>query len=101
MCVGLVVFMVGIKMSIGEKGQVVIPKPLREEFNLNPNDMVEFDQEGDKIVVKKVSSKDPIKIFLEIKKRMGKFTEKDFKKIDFDKLYDQMMVERLKLRELK
>jgi AbrB family looped-hinge helix DNA binding protein len=36
---------------IGPKGQVVIPKALRDHVGLHPGDEVDFDQRGDEIVI--------------------------------------------------
>lgn len=36
---------------IGAKGQVVIPKAIRERVNLHPGDEVEFDLRDDRIVL--------------------------------------------------
>jgi AbrB family looped-hinge helix DNA binding protein len=49
--------MVGIKLKsrIGEKGQVVIPKPLRDQFGLRPLSDVWFHVENGKAVLEKVS----------------------------------------------
>ena len=50
--------MVGIllRSKMGEKGQVVIPKPIRERLKLQPDSEVEFDVEEDKVVLKKKKS---------------------------------------------
>jgi AbrB family looped-hinge helix DNA binding protein len=37
---------------VGAKGQVVIPKALRDEANLHPGDEVEFALENDQIVLR-------------------------------------------------
>ena len=87
-------------MSVGEKGQVVIPKPLREEFNIMPLDEVEFDQEGDKIILHKVGVIDPVEAFSKAKAlAVRKFTEADFKKLDWRALYDEMMGGRERVRK--
>ena len=85
-------------MKIGIKGQVVIPKDLRDELGIRPNDRIEFDKLNDNIItIKKVQEKDPIKIFSEIKKQIGKkFTVKEYKKIDWSKFYDEEMEEGFK-----
>jgi len=41
-------------MKIGERGQVTIPRKLRERFGLNPSTEVEFEVESNKLVLKKV-----------------------------------------------
>lgn len=45
--------MVGIKMRVGPKGQVVIPQQLREEFNIMPGSVVTFDHTSEKISIEK------------------------------------------------
>lgn len=59
--------MVSIKMKVGPKGQVVIPKVLREEYNINPGDNVIFREENNKTIIEKVKS-DPISVFEKIAK---------------------------------
>jgi len=44
-------------MKIGERGQVTIPKNIREQFGLRPNMEVEFRVVGGSIVLKKASKK--------------------------------------------
>ena len=41
-------------MKIGERGQVTIPRKLRERFGLKPSTEVEFEVESNKLVLKKV-----------------------------------------------
>ena len=50
--------MVGIQLNakVGEKGQVVIPKPIRQRFNIKPNTNLVFDIEDEKIILKKKNS---------------------------------------------
>lgn len=40
-----------IEATIGQRGQVVIPKPIREAYNLRPGMHVTFTVEGDRIVI--------------------------------------------------
>ena len=39
--------------TISEKGQVTIPKPLRDAFGIRPGDRLEFDVHGDAIRIRK------------------------------------------------
>ena len=77
--------MVGIQLNskVGEKGQVVIPKPIREQFNIQPDTEIVFDVEEEKIVLKKkTSSLDVFENFVNAvkkKKRLGH--------VDWDKEY--------------
>jgi AbrB family looped-hinge helix DNA binding protein len=42
-----------MKMKIGERGQVTIPKPLRDRYGLGPGMEVEFDPEESGIRIRK------------------------------------------------
>ncbi len=42
-------------MKIGERGQVTVPKRLRERFGLAPGEEVEFQVVNDQIVLKKAA----------------------------------------------
>ena len=44
-------------MRIGERGQVTIPKEIREEFGLGPETEVEFHVIGGSIILKKTPKK--------------------------------------------
>jgi len=48
-------------MKIGERGQVTIPKELRERFGLEPDTEVEFCVVNDSIQLKKVPQKSEIR----------------------------------------
>ena len=76
--------MVGIKIGsrIGEKGQVVIPKPIRDQFGLQPNAEVYFSVEEGKIVLTSKSGEEILSEFISaVKKR------KLPNKINWDKEY--------------
>jgi AbrB family looped-hinge helix DNA binding protein len=47
--------------KVGPKGQVVIPKDLREEFGLEPGDEVEFWRDGDHVAVRAVHTRGQLK----------------------------------------
>jgi AbrB family looped-hinge helix DNA binding protein len=44
-------------MKIGERGQVTIPKEIRDRFGLGPDTEVEFRVEGSSIVLRKAPKK--------------------------------------------
>jgi len=48
-----------IKMRIGERGQVVIPKELRERFGLLPNTEAEFVEEKGRLLVRPAEVPEP------------------------------------------
>ena len=50
----------GSTHRIGRKGQVVIPKALREALNLEPGDEVTFSRDGNAIRVERVASPDAL-----------------------------------------
>lgn len=39
--------------KIGTRGQITIPKKAREEFNLNPGDVLIFLKEDNKLIIRK------------------------------------------------
>jgi len=43
-----------VRAKITSKGQLTIPKKLREELNLNPGDRVEFNKVDDELRLRKV-----------------------------------------------
>lgn len=51
----LIYLIVGIS-SISEKGQITIPKKIRDKLGIVQGDRLIFDLRGDSIIVKKVSS---------------------------------------------
>ncbi len=50
-----------ISMKVGERGQVTIPKEIRERFGLRPNSNVEFQVVGGSIVLKKAARKSTLR----------------------------------------
>lgn len=47
--------------KVGPKGQVVIPKDLREQLGIEPGDEVTFWREGDQVVVRRRADAPPLK----------------------------------------
>ncbi len=81
--------MVGIKLHgrVGEKGQIVIPKPIREQLGIQPNTELVFDLVEEKIVIRKERSDvEIVEEFVNMVKKKKNFS----KKIDWSKeVYSQ------------
>lgn len=52
-CRSASVILIGMTNRVGLKGQVVIPKPFRDELGINPGDEVIFWLEGDDLHLKR------------------------------------------------
>jgi AbrB family looped-hinge helix DNA binding protein len=68
-------------MNIGKlskKGQIVIPKEIREKFGIKPGDAVIFRIQGDKVILEKIQEKmsdilknsEPIEESLEFQRKL-------------------------------
>jgi AbrB family looped-hinge helix DNA binding protein len=49
-----------MKTKVSEKGQIVIPQPLRYQLGLRPGQVLECREEGGKFVAMKVEAEDPV-----------------------------------------
>jgi AbrB family looped-hinge helix DNA binding protein len=81
--------MLEISMTVGPKGQVVIPAVFRKSLKIFPKDDLIFLLEGEKLIIKKPHGH-VASIFEKIANSGKKFTGK----IDSDKDYDEMLMER-------
>lgn len=78
-----------IKREIGEKGQVVIPKDIRELLRLGKGEKVVFEVKDKEVVIK--AEQDPEQVvedFFNTPKLKKKLTAKDLKKIIYEQ-YDE------------
>jgi AbrB family looped-hinge helix DNA binding protein len=64
-------------MKIGERGQVTIPKEIRDEYGLGPKTEVEFQVEAGKIVLRKVGRR------LDLERWKG-YCADSFRELGFD-----------------
>ena len=71
-----------IKREIGEKGQVVIPKDIREHLGLKIGEKVVFEVKDDKVTLKKEQDVDEfLKEFFTLARLKRNLSAKDIKKI--------------------
>ena len=77
-------------MTVGPKGQVVIPAVFRKSLKIYPKDEVIFMLEDEKLIIKKPHD-NVTSVFEKIVKSGRKYSGK----IDSDKDYDDMLGERL------
>ncbi len=82
-------------MTVGPKGQVVIPKPFRDEFNLAPGDEVVVSN-GQKTLILQKKSEQIEKIRAEIVEFVKKNGRKTYKPNDIDKIYEEELLEDMK-----
>ena len=57
-----------MKMKVGPKGQVVIPKQIRDEKKIFPGDEVFIELSDERIAIEKIADRNPVKVFEEIAK---------------------------------
>jgi AbrB family looped-hinge helix DNA binding protein len=81
-----------IKRTLSEKGQIVIPKDIREYLGLKPGSEIVFEIRGKEVVIK--SGKDP-KEFVE---EFCNVPRKIKKKIDIKKLLEKQIEEEYDIR---
>lgn len=55
------VILAGVTHRVGPKGQVVIPKELRDELGIQPGDEVSFWRHGDHVAVRPASQRQPLR----------------------------------------
>jgi AbrB family looped-hinge helix DNA binding protein len=60
--------------KIGLKGQVVIPKAIRDELGIKPGDEVTFEPDGGEIRVRRVGE-DPVQLSQDLKRLRGLWTD--------------------------
>jgi AbrB family looped-hinge helix DNA binding protein len=76
-----------LKVKVGPKGQIVIPKAIREKLGINPSDIVLLDIEGERAVVETIPW-NPLEKLLEISRKFG---ARSSELVWGDKLYEESM----------
>lgn len=74
--------MIKLRSRIGPKGQVVIPKPIRDTFGFESGEEVYFHVHDDEVILEKKSGEKVLEEFI------NQFKKKKLpEKIDWDELY--------------
>jgi AbrB family looped-hinge helix DNA binding protein len=63
-----------MKTTVSEKGQVTIPKPLRNRLGIRPGHVLDFREERGRLVATKATSQDPVESVYGILK-LGRATD--------------------------
>ncbi len=63
-----------MKAIVSEKGQVTIPKPLRDRLGIRPGQELDFDEERGRLVATKATAEDPVDAVYGIL-RLGRSTD--------------------------
>lgn len=75
-----------LRVKVGPKGQIVIPKPIRERMGIRPSDVVTVDVEGDRVIVETLQE-DPIDTFARTAEKVG---GKSSELVWGDRLYQEL-----------
>lgn len=84
-----------VVMTVGPKGQVVIPKPFRDEFGLYPGAEVVFSKDNRKLNIER-KSEQMEKIRAEIEQLVKLHRVKKYKRLNIDKLWEEELLEDMK-----
>lgn len=49
-----------MQSTVSERGQVTIPKALRDRLGIGPGEVLDFEEEGGRLVARKVITADPV-----------------------------------------
>lgn len=49
-----------MKAVVSEKGQVTIPKQLRQRLGIEPGEVLDFEEDGGRLIARKVRLRDPV-----------------------------------------
>ena len=49
-----------MKTKVSERGQITIPKPLRDRLGIRPGQLLEMHESGGRIIATKVTATDPL-----------------------------------------
>lgn len=49
-----------MRATVSEKGQVTIPKRLRDRLGIKPGEILDFDEDHGRLIARKAGSRDPV-----------------------------------------
>jgi antitoxin PrlF len=58
--IGMNSYPVGMRSVVSEKGQVTIPKALRDRLGIRPGEVLDFEEHAGQLVATKVALEDPV-----------------------------------------
>lgn len=76
-----------LKVKVGPKGQIVIPKSIRDVLGIKPNDLVLVDVEGGKATLEGIHE-NPLEVLAEIARLHG---VKSSELVWGDRLYEEVL----------
>ena len=56
----MISYLSGMKSRVSEKGQVTIPKSLRDRLGIRSGELLEFREEGGQLIAAKAAVRDPV-----------------------------------------
>lgn len=79
-----------MKREVGEKGQIVLPKDIRDYLNIRPGSKIGFEIKGGEVIIKPVmTGKEFVEYFCSTSKKLKKpLSPKQIKKI-LDEQYEE------------
>jgi len=75
--------MIELKAKVGSRGQIVIPKPIRDMFQIHPDEKVSFRVENNEILIRKENGEEILQRILTLFEKKKPLP----KNIDWDELY--------------
>ncbi len=72
--------MITQRSKVGERGQVVIPKPIRDMFKIEPQDEISFKVDDGRIYIEPTNPEEILREYLSEVKRVKKPKKIDWKK---------------------
>ena len=56
----MITYLLDMKSKVGDRGQITIPKKLRQRLGIRPGQIVDFEERDGSFVVRKATPRDPV-----------------------------------------